>query len=343
MLKERLNNNFDFLRLSAALFITFTHSYNLIGMSSDEPLMKVTNNHYDFSFIGLSIFFSISGFLVTKSAVTSPSFKNYLWKRFLRIQPMLGLVCILSIFLVGPIFSLLSTRAYFKDFTTYSYFRNVIPLFGVQFTLPQVFTKNVAENGINGSLWTLIVEERLYLFLGLIFLFRYYGKKIILFITIILNIIYFLPAMFLNTRIVQYFDSAAVFYALIFLNSGIIYLTKIDFFKFSKSILGFIFTIILYLLLFILDKSILIILLPFTVILIAHLKGFTNKVGKWGDFTFGIYAFSFPIQQILIAVKLTLNNPLKLFLLTLMIVFPMAILTWHLMEKKMIALKNNII
>ena len=41
LLKERLNNNYDFLRVFAALCITLTHSYNLILKNDDEPLMKL--------------------------------------------------------------------------------------------------------------------------------------------------------------------------------------------------------------------------------------------------------------------------------------------------------------
>lgn len=344
LLKERINNNYDFLRVLAALCITFTHSYNLLLKSEDEPLMRLTTNRIDFSFIGLAIFFSISGYLIAKSAVTSSSFRNYLWKRFLRIQPMLMLICILSVFLLGPVFSSLSLAEYFKDKSAFTYFRNVMPLFGIQFTLPQVFIQNIAESGINGSLWTLIVEERLYLILGLLFLFKSYGKKIMLYLVLILNILYALHFSFFGETLIKYLSGSNVFYALIFLNSSAFFLLKIDFLKYSKSILIFIGIVLLLILsvFLTLEKSIQIIFLPLMVVIVAHLKGFTNKFGMYGDFTYGIYAFSFPVQQMLIACKLKVNNPLILFIFTLLIVVPIAILTWHLLEKKMLNLKNYI-
>ncbi len=345
LLKERLNNNYNFLRLLAALCITFTHSYNLVLKNFDEPLMKLTGNSFDFSFIGLSIFFSISGYLIAKSAVTSSSFKNYIWKRFLRIQPMLILVCILSVFLLGPIFSSLTTKEYFADTESYTYFRNIMPLFGIQFTLPQVFTQNLAENGVNGSLWTLVVEERLYLLVGGLFVFKSYSKYLMLSLILILNILYFLHFAFFNENLIKYFSGRNVFYALIFLNASAFFLLNVDFSKYSKSGLIFVGLILLLIasVFSTLEKSIHIILLPLLIILIAHLKGFTNKVGKYGDFTYGIYAFSFPVQQILIASKIIKDNPLNLFFLTLSIVIPIAGLTWHLMEKRMLALKNYVI
>ncbi len=139
LLKERYNNNFDFLRVLAAVCITLTHSFNLLYKNREEPLMKFSGQKIDFAFIGLSIFFAVSGYLVAKSAVTSPSFKNYLWKRFLRIQPLLIIVCILTIFILGPLFTSLSAAAYFSNAGTYTYFRNIMPVFGIQFFLPGIF------------------------------------------------------------------------------------------------------------------------------------------------------------------------------------------------------------
>ena len=343
LLNERSNNNYDFLRVFAALCITLTHSYNLILKNEDEPLMRITKNHFDFSFVGLCIFFSISGYLIAKSATTSSSFKNYVWKRFLRIQPMLLLVVVISVFIIGPIFSSLNVNEYFREKDTYKYFRNVIPLFGLQYTLPHVFTYNTAENGINGSLWTLVVEERLYLLFGLLFLFKQYGKNVLLLLIAIFNFIFFCSLVFPIEQLTKYLSGIAIFYALTFLNSAAFFLLNIDFLKYSKSI--FIFAGVILLLLisvfFSLEIFFHIFLLPILIILIAHVKGFTNKAGKYGDFTYGIYAFSFPVQQILIAVKLADDNPLILFFLTLSIVIPIAFLTWHVMEKKMLALKNT--
>jgi hypothetical protein len=41
----------------------------------------------------------------------------------------------------------------------------------MQFTLPGVFTHH-ADKGVNGSLWTLIIEERIYILMTLIFLYK---------------------------------------------------------------------------------------------------------------------------------------------------------------------------
>src|SRR6218665_3340434 len=131
--QERYTNNFDLLRMFAAVCITFTHSFNLVGLYLEEPLMHFSNARYDFSFIGLSIFFTISGYLIAKSACNSVSVYNYWWKRFLRIQPLLIVVCFISIFFIGPYFSALGLKNYFTNTGTWTYWRNVFPATGIQF------------------------------------------------------------------------------------------------------------------------------------------------------------------------------------------------------------------
>ncbi|MGN6531342.1 MAG: acyltransferase family protein, partial [Ginsengibacter sp.] len=154
---ERFQNNYDFLRLFAACSIMFYHSFSLLRKIHEEPVYELTNGRINFGFVGLSIFFCISGYLIAKSAVRSPTIINYLWKRLLRVQPLLIITCILTVF-ICVFFTNFSAKDYFLNPGTWSYFRNVMPVFGLQFTLPGVFVHNIAENGVNGSLWTLILE-----------------------------------------------------------------------------------------------------------------------------------------------------------------------------------------
>ncbi len=344
LLLQRNENNFDFLRVFAALCITFTHSFNLLAQSNKEPLMLLTNNNIDFSFIGLSIFFSISGYLIARSASISISFKNYIWKRFLRIQPLLIVVCFLSIFIIGPLFTKLSIHDFFSNVKSYTYCRNIIPLFGVQFTLPSVFINNIGETGVNGSMWTLIIEERLYLIVGLLFLGKYWGVKIFLTCVAVFNVIYFLHTSIFNNNWINYLNGTQFFYALVFLNASCLFLMNINFSEYAKKWQSFFFIILSLVLisLFHLPTYFQVLFIPALVILIAHIKAKTNNAGKYGDLTYGIYIFSFPVQQMLVATNYCKVNPIQLFFQTLLLVVPLAFLSWHLLEKKMLLLKDKI-
>jgi peptidoglycan/LPS O-acetylase OafA/YrhL len=343
VINQRSNNNFDFLRILGALCTIFTHSFGLLGLYNKEYLAVLSDHRISFGYVGLCIFFSVSGYLIAKSAVTSTSFINYLWKRFLRVQPLLIVVCLLSVFIVGPVFTSLSQATYFENLSSYTYFRNIMPVFGIQYSLPGVFKDTIGSKSINGSMWTLVVDERLYLFVGILFLMKHKSKSLFLWLVGILNMIFFLKTFIFHKQMLSYLNGLDVLYALIFLNAACYFLLSIDFTKISRSVLYFfggllVLSVTLYIPF---TESILVLVTPFLIIMVAHLKGFLNHAGRYGDFTYGIYIFSFPVQQILITMKLA-DTPIKLFFLTLAIVLPLAIVSWHLLEKKMMLLKQQV-
>ncbi|HZW69776.1 MAG TPA: acyltransferase [Hanamia sp.] len=337
--KERFKNNYDFLRIFAACCIIFYHSFALLAKENEEPLNQITNRRVDFSLIGLSIFFCISGYLIAKSAVRSPTVLNYLWKRFLRIQPLLIITCFFTIFLIGPIFTERSLLGYLSDGNTYAYFRNIMPLFGVQFYLPGVFT-HLHDKGVNGSLWTLIVEERLYLLMTIVFLYKKDKSNYLASLIGLINVLYIVNRYFFSGEMIPYLSGRAFFYALLFLNSAALYLLKI---KFKKNQLIY---ILIGSVCFIIG-----ILLPHTDVLyfiafpllvnaIANMEGMLNYAGKYGDFTYGTYVFSFPVQQILVSKGII--NPYNLFFITIAIVLPLAVLSWKFIESPFLRLKKKV-
>lgn len=338
-LKERLQNNYDFLRIFAAFCIIFYHSFALTGPANQEPLFVFSGGRINFSFIGLSIFFCISGYLIARSAVRSPTPVNYLWKRLLRIQPLLAALCFLTIFIVGPFFTELTLKQYFLNGQTYAYFRNILPVFGIQFTLPGVFV-HLYDNGVNGSLWTLIVEERLYLLMTVVFLYKKDKSKYFTFLIVLVNVLYLINRYFFYGEMLPYLSGAAFFYALMFLNSAMLYLSK---FRFEKNQFVFIgFGLLLFFIGIIFPETDMIYFfaLPVLVNSIAKIKGKLNYAGKYGDFTYGTYVFSFPVQQILIAKGVI--NPYYLFTITAVIVFPLAILSWNYLENPFLSLKRKV-
>lgn len=166
--------------------------------------------------------FSITGYLTTKSAATSITLVKFAWKRLLRIQPMLILVCLFSLIFLGLLFSSLTTVQYFSSLYTWTYFRNIIPVFGIQFQLHSVFS-NLSDKGVNGYLWTLIVEERLYIIVGLIAVFK--AKKTQAFFVIVglLNAVYIAHYLLFDGDFIIYFNESQMQYAMMFLNAGLLY------------------------------------------------------------------------------------------------------------------------
>src|SRR5436189_3986813 len=95
------HNNFDLLRLVAAISVIFSHAFLLAENSQDhDPLMILTGGQTILGLVGVFTFFTISGYLVTQSFDTTGSPLVFLAKRGLRIFPGL-LVCLLvCVFLI---------------------------------------------------------------------------------------------------------------------------------------------------------------------------------------------------------------------------------------------------
>ena len=72
--------NFDLMRLLAALLVVVSHTFPLSG----QPPLRIVGVE-DLGALGVSIFFVISGYLVTGSYRRDP--RSYLIKRLLRIEP----------------------------------------------------------------------------------------------------------------------------------------------------------------------------------------------------------------------------------------------------------------
>lgn len=149
---------FDYLRLIAAILVIAHHARVLNGAS---PLMLGPG--LDPGSLGVGIFFVISGFLVAGSQARDPHPATFLAKRALRILPGLLAALVLTAFVLGPLVTTLSLLAYLSDPAPYGYVLKNLALFPVTYALPGVFLAAPVAGVVNGSLWTLRLEVSAYL------------------------------------------------------------------------------------------------------------------------------------------------------------------------------------
>jgi peptidoglycan/LPS O-acetylase OafA/YrhL len=160
-------NAFDALRLAAACSVVLGHAYVLSGRAGAEPLVAHTGLG-GFGEFGVSVFFVISGYLVFASFARLGSTRAYLAHRCLRILPGLAAATALTALVLGPLVSTLPAPAYFARAETWLYpLRNVL-LYPVTYALPGVFEHNPYPEAVNGSLWTLRLEFTCYLLIPLL-------------------------------------------------------------------------------------------------------------------------------------------------------------------------------
>src|SRR5207237_9386085 len=107
-------NNFDVLRLIAALSVVFSHSFLVAeGSEANEPFVWLNGNQCILGLVGVFVFFVISGYLVTESWCRTPLPGRFALRRGVRIYPGLVVNVLLCAFVIGPLVSALSLPAYF--------------------------------------------------------------------------------------------------------------------------------------------------------------------------------------------------------------------------------------
>ena len=162
-LLKRENNNLDVFRIVAACLVIVGHSYVLFPSVGEEDIIRQFTGFTYSGSLAVKIFFFISGMVVTNSIITSSSFVHFTISRFFRIFPALIFLCLITVFLIGPIVSNLNSSDYFSSELPYRYLKNIF--LKTEYALPGVFTSNNYPNAVNGSLRTLPYEVGCYLFL----------------------------------------------------------------------------------------------------------------------------------------------------------------------------------
>lgn len=322
-------NNFDFLRVFFALNIFGAHIINLIPEISEDY-----SKFLPFSSYSINGFFVISGFLITKSYYKTPSLKKFFIKRIKRIVPAYTVVIMLS-FLGLSLVSSLSFLDYFTHSQTYQYlFANLIFQNYLEPCLPGVFGNNVMC-AVNGALWTIKVEEGFYLSLPVIMYFalRFKEKKIRFFI-----LIYVLALIYYNVfrQLDMYVLAKQLPGSMVYFISGVIFYHLYDRLLKYQHILLVIAFLMVYL-----EKQFLgfYIFFPMAVSFIVFYAAYAFPVlknfGKYGDFTYGIYIFHFPMIQLVVTLGLCSIYPLELVIsgLIVVVIF-LGISSWYLLERR---------
>lgn len=327
---EKRINNFTLLRLISASFVILCHSWDLLKYQN--PMSSFLSSLYIHSNLGVLCFFTISGFLITESYVNNDSPIYFLKSRILRIFPGLIFSILVTALLIGPVVTNLSLNEYFSASETFSFIYRNISITYLQMTLPGVFSTNPFPDAVNGSLWTLPLEFRLYLIIFTVGIFGAFKNKKIgtPFLLLLLSIYAY-----------KYYHESYVAFESIscFMIGALFYLLK------ERVYLSYYLLLILILMFLIVpgiySSFIAIFLLSYLTFLVAfNTKYQFNFLDKYGDFSYGLYIFAFPVQQLLIYFNPTIK-PIVLFITSFMVTLMFAIFSWFFIEKPALSLKKK--
>ena len=155
------DNNFNVMRLFAAWLVIYGHSYAVTASAGPDLVQGVVQIR-SAGAVAVDMFFLISGFLIAAS-FERHRLRDYLAARALRIFPALIVCVALSVFVMGAL--LTTSPDYWHSSQTWKYLLRNITLDKAQYFLPGVF-QELPNKAINGSIWSLPVEFRLYLWLA---------------------------------------------------------------------------------------------------------------------------------------------------------------------------------
>ena len=325
----RGHNSFDALRYVFALAVILSHSYALQKLP--DPLQLATASHYDLGKLGVTGFFAISGFLVTGSWRRDPSMLRFALARVLRVFP-----AFLAALLFSTLIAAIATPSAF-DFlsspVTWRWvWRNAILIwneFGT--SMPGAFEQNPLPGGANGSLWTLTYELRCYAAVAVLGITTILARRFSFCVVVGVLILYFFKAVFdsnLAFRLVYYdlylafitgMMIAVVGYRPLLATLGCVALIAALCPAFGMSAYHAWF-------------GALQIALAAAIVKLANSPLLSRATFRAGDYSYGLYVYAFPLQQLIIAWLADRADPLLVCALTIAATAPIAILSWHAVE-----------
>lgn len=329
---------FDTMRIVLALVILVYHSFLV---AADNSGFAFINQHfYQFIIALVPMFFCLSGFLVTGSALRTRSVRVFLTYRGLRIFPALIVEVTLCALLLGPLMTSLPLAEYFTTKQFFTYFGNIIGI--VRMQLPGVFLTNPYPDVVNGSLWTLQPEFYCYLIMAalmastLVYRRTWYTWVFVISTGLLtaLNFLYgygnpgdlFPP----NVIIYYFFVGIAAYH-----------------WRASIPVHPLLFAAGLMLSTWMLSRQGLVYLaaIPVTycTLYVGMLKLPRISLLQNGDYSYGIYLLHFPVLQSLVHLMPALQAWWMLLLLAAPMTIALAAISWHWIEKPFLQLKKRIL
>jgi peptidoglycan/LPS O-acetylase OafA/YrhL len=323
------SNNFDFIRVLAASLVIFSHQYGLMGLG--EP---VVFGGFSYGGLGVVIFFSLSGYLVAQSWERDPNVVRFAAKRVLRIFPGLICVTLLMAFVMGPRVSTLDHAQYFSAPELWDFVFGTASAWGMTDHLPGVFG-NLHIKTVNSSLWTIPVELKCYGFLAFLGLFGVVRSR------------FALPVMVAALALCRFVlpmpqaQHVLMDFGLCFMSGAAMHVCRKDIERYRSIIaptlgcaaVGFWLLQNQY---FALEIAV-----PYIVVYFGNMSvPVIRRFDRFGDLSYGLYIYAFPIQQMIIrhwneSKSVWFNMPISFCLIALF-----AFLSWHLVEQPAMRLKK---
>ena len=322
------HNNFDLLRLVAAVSVIFSHAFLLAENSQDhDPLMLLTGGQTILGLVGVFVFFTISGYLVTQSFDTTAPPPVFLAKRALRSFPGLVACLVVCAFVIGPLVTQLPLADYLTRREPYLFVLHNAVLDIEYNRLPGVvFWPGNIGGIVNGPLWSLPCEALMYLLLFALGVCQLLTFRVAL----------ALLALGIFGILIDDRDTlGGAFWLLGFFAAGIC-LYRL---RGTRVMAGR--WAVLALILLVLSVPARLFVVGFalfgsylTIWIACNRKLPTVPAARFGDLSYGLYIYGWPIEQCVVYASGGRAPWWAVFLVSLAVALPVAFLSWHAVERR---------
>jgi peptidoglycan/LPS O-acetylase OafA/YrhL len=324
-------NIFNLLRLVLASAVIFSHSFDVVGLTGQDPSLDVLP--FPVSRLAVLLFFTLSGFLVTPGLMRR-GFKSFVVARGLRLLPGLWAMLLVTTAVVMLFFTAVPMG---QNSGLFNYLvRNLLLLQG-GYVINGAFADQPMAQAVNGSLWTISREVQCYLILAGLGWAGVLAKRRLMLALWLGGMVLHMTVPFDLIPALQQLR----WLSLSFFAGVLLYLWHDRLWLSWPLLLG------LTGLALMVERG------PWARLAVAMAAAYAliavaMLVPTWlkrlsarmPDYSYGIYIYAFPAQQVAYALDLgrtPYSNMISGFLLAL----PFAMLSWHLVEKPALARKPS--
>jgi peptidoglycan/LPS O-acetylase OafA/YrhL len=347
---QRINvkhNGFGWIRLFLAVIVVVSHS-NKIGFGTQEPGLAVQDiqGYVTIGSFAVFGFFAISGFLITASYINTQDLTLFLKKRFLRIVPGYWACLALTIVFFVPIYYVLSGKT-LTEYFTQDFLKGYNWLWSHIFFETKMDTYGAAldkakDKALLGQIWTLLYEVRAYILLGIFGLFGVLKNRFAVLVPAVL-FWYAHYSIVFTTGYRQWFENwvgiwvIGILFSYFFIASAF-YVWK-D--KISMDWKLFVLSAALVWCGIVIDRFALFapLFLTYCILYIAHKLPTPKWLEKLGDMSYGVYIYSWLIQNLLVISGFTVFGLLWFNIASVVLSLIAGYLSYHFVEKRFLVRK----
>ena len=329
-------NNFDALRFFAALAVLWSHCFPLTtGHEGHEPLMIISGGQTTLGSLAVAVFFFISGYLITISFERSATAWRYIKARVLRIVPALAVVLLLGALVLGPAVTGAPVLRYLADLEVYKYVAVNLSFLAFTDYLPALFVDNPVHH-VNGPLWTLRFEMEAYFVILVLGMAGLLNRWVAL--ALFVAGLAYLGLQDANEMAAFDQQNHRVKLLTYFMAGAVIHLWRVPLVWWLAA------PALAVLLLTLKTGGLWFAMATLGAYLTLYLAVGTRwrlpDLARHGDLSYGIYIYAWPVQQVAVMMQ---GDPhwVATGLIAMPIVLALAFLSWHLVERPALRLKDR--